>query len=181
MCIQMIIPSDKKPTSVDQTPFFSMKDELIEDWPHRRKKSKQVRFSEAALLRVYQNDEDYARSKSYTSGERKMFSRNAIMEAAKIRRIVATISISSDDESMISRLESCGVTREEIAGIEHLVLEKSPKNLIKARRMHVQSMMFEHEKQKIIGFKDDNQLALVSRSTSKRAAFQARIRASVAA
>mmetsp|Transcript_5085 Transcript_5085/g.10450 ORF Transcript_5085/g.10450 Transcript_5085/m.10450 type:complete len:182 (-) Transcript_5085:126-671(-) len=181
MCIQRINAFTNQPTFDIQTSCTCTIDDLIEDWPHRRKTTKRVHFSDAAVLRIYQNDEDYARNKSYTAKERKVFSRNALVEAARIRKIVATISNEMDDESMITRLESCGVAREEITGLEHLVLEKSPKNIVKARQMHVQSMMLEHEKQNIVGFKDENRLAFVSRSTSKRAVFRARIRASVAA
>mmetsp|Transcript_23190 Transcript_23190/g.48165 ORF Transcript_23190/g.48165 Transcript_23190/m.48165 type:complete len:248 (-) Transcript_23190:117-860(-) len=152
---------------------------LIEDWPHNKFKIKQVRFSESSNLRIYPNDD--GNNKSYNSAERKVFSTNAITEAAKITIILSKMPegpYHQKPETCFRLLETHGLEREVIVGLEHLVLEKSPRAIIKARQMHVRSILLEQERQNILGLKDEDSLALASKSTSRRSSFQARVRAS---
>lgn len=152
-------------------------DELIEDWPHNKHETKKVRISESAGLRIYPNEESYSQSKSYTSRERKEFARNAMIEATRIRKILSSMSDRSNDQMVMSRLESFGVSKDEIVGIEHFVLLNDPRDIIKKRQAHARSILLEQEKQRIMDFVDDKRLAFISKSSSKRAAVQARIRA----
>ncbi|KAL7467706.1 hypothetical protein ACHAXS_007957 [Conticribra weissflogii] len=182
MDIQDELPFDRDsiPRCDNSSPSITG-DELIEDWPHNKEKTKQVRISESAALRVYQNKDSYSQIKSYTSRERKEFGRNTIIEAAKIRKILSSMSDRSDYHRVMNHLGSRGVSTEEIVGIEQFVLLKAPHDVIKERRTHARSILLEQEKQRIMGLVDDERLALISSSTSKRAAVQARIRAGGAA
>lgn len=168
--------SSSSPSSISSS---SKRGFLIEDWPHNKAKIKRVRFSESSTLRIYPNDEDI--NKSYNSAERKVFCANAMTEAASIRKILSTMPefpYDQQPETCFRLLETHGLDREVIVGIEHLVLEKSPRAIIKARQMHVRSLLLEQERQNILGVRDEDSLALASKSTSKRSSFRARVRAS---
>mmetsp|Transcript_2502 Transcript_2502/g.5116 ORF Transcript_2502/g.5116 Transcript_2502/m.5116 type:complete len:188 (+) Transcript_2502:122-685(+) len=159
---------------------YSIGEGLIEDWPRSKGKIKQVRFSESANLRIYPKDENYTKNMSYSSKERKEFNRNAIMEALRLRKVLFTPTEGFHEQQLengFHLLESHGVEREEIVGIEHLVFELSPHAIMKTRQMHAHSILLEQEKHIIIGLRDEDSLALASEYTSTRSLYQATIRA----
>mmetsp|Transcript_15241 Transcript_15241/g.31979 ORF Transcript_15241/g.31979 Transcript_15241/m.31979 type:complete len:181 (-) Transcript_15241:126-668(-) len=177
---------DRPKTTVCKPSHYGSRDELIEDWPHNRIDSstapKHVSFSDSAVLRVYPMDPFYEPNKSYSKSDRKEFGRSTIKEAARIKHHLASEShrLSSTD-IMKGRLESIGISREEIAGIEHLALTSSPREVIKARQMHAKEILLEQERQRVLGLINADRMASVSEKTAKKATMQARIRAGMAA
>lgn len=157
--------------------------ELVVDWPgvdnqiefnKRMVEHKKVRFSESSKLRIYA--EDYTYMKSYSKVERKVFGKKLLYTAHKIRSALE----STDADSSVSvarRLEFCGISKEELVGLEGLVLEKSPSDVAKLRKLLVKAVMLEQEKQKILCQVDDDRIGDVSRSFSMRSGDKARERA----
>ncbi|KAL7460403.1 hypothetical protein ACHAXS_000854 [Conticribra weissflogii] len=155
---------------------------LIEQWPQNKSEIKRVKFSQLSILRIYPKDDSYIKNMSYTSKEQKEFYRDAVMESVRMRSILCTLTEGCRDQQMeicFGLLESHGVGREEIAGLEHLIFEISPKLIIKMRQMHARSVLLEQEKQIIMGLRDEDSLAIASECTSKCSLFKARVRASI--
>lgn len=170
---------ERRKTTLCQHSHSISGEELIEDWPHNRIvpvcAPKQVSFSDSAVLRVYPMDPFYEPNKSYSKADRQEFGRSAIKEAARIKHQLASKShrLSSTD-IMEGHLESIGISREEIAGIEHLALTNSPREIIKARQMHSKVILLEQEKQRIVGLINAERIASVSVETAKKSTMQAR-------
>lgn len=165
--------------------------DLIVDWPNKRMTSheysnklkeshkKQVRFSDTSSMRIY--SEDYNYSKSYSNEDRKIFKKRVIVDAYKIRNALASSTRSSFSTSPFHRLESCGINKEEVIGLESLTLEKSPADIKKLRKLLTKSVLLEQEKQRILSTSDDNRIAQLSSIMSEKSGKVARMRAAMAA
>ncbi len=154
--------------------------ELLVDWPPRSYNTpkKQVRFSDSCRLRLF--SEDYSYSKSYTKEDRKLFSKNALMDANKMRNVLASRDASTSS-STLNNLESCGIKKEELIGLENLTLEKSPANIVKVRSLLTKAILLEQEKQRLISCIDENRLAELSRAFSEKSRRRAKQWAAIAA
>ncbi len=177
------------PSSFRKCPRGNSCGSLIEDWPHNKsaqnpyknenKEStrKRVRFSSSSTCRVYLMNPSYEVNKSYTEVDQKAFGRLAMAEVIKIRRALSTFRNDSAKGVTLIQIESLGITREEILGLEHLALTSSPSTIMKVRRRHSKSILLEQKKQKMMGVGDDAVLAHLSALASKKSVEQAWIRA----
>lgn len=158
-----------------------------------RPRNKQVKFSESSMLYRYPEDEDPSYSKSdasYTTSERKASTQNAIREAIRIKALLSRPNVKSNESSLNSHLELCGVSKEEILGIEHFALE-DPMRALERRRNHVKVVLMEQENLKMMmlsspgGDKNDvdcaDKLAQLSWILAKKPKSRARSRAAMAA
>ena len=107
---------------------------LLMEWPDhmpgnagtRKMLHLQVTFSESSMLQMYNLDQLYAHTKSYSEDDCKQFSRDSLMEVARIKKLVhsCTSSGTSAEESFEYLLKNDAILPEEIRGIEHLILCK---------------------------------------------------------
>lgn len=166
--------SDQLPISYKQQQhqLHAQVDELLEDWPHQRRRmsycdesesinnedwqslykklrSPNVTFSERSSMHIYRPDPHYTKTKSYTKVERKAFGSDALREAIRIKRLVisAESGKASTKDSFKFLLKNNVIRLEEIVGIEHLVLGKSAAKLLKERRDHSRAILREQERQ----------------------------------
>ncbi|KAL7460293.1 hypothetical protein ACHAXS_000756 [Conticribra weissflogii] len=181
--------SQVRPRRTNQARVNSPQDgnELLVDWPINRNNhgyskekifKKKIRFSETSMLRLY--PENFCYSKSYTKADRKIFGRRVLYDALKMRNALE----STRDSSTISiarRLELCGIEVEELNGLENLVLEKSPSDLARLRKLQVKTVLMEQENQRMNCCIDNNRMAELSRSLSEKSAKMARVRAAIGA
>mmetsp|Transcript_16554 Transcript_16554/g.34422 ORF Transcript_16554/g.34422 Transcript_16554/m.34422 type:complete len:190 (-) Transcript_16554:58-627(-) len=154
--------------------------ELLVDWPSRNRDSpkKKVRFSDSCRLRLF--SEDYSYSKSYSKEERKLFSKRALIDAHKIRNALASRDACASSFTL-NRLETCGIRKEELIGLENLTLEKSPADIVKVRSMLKKAVLLEQEKQRLLSCSDENRLAELSCMMSGKSGKRARRWAAIAA
>ncbi|KAL7462585.1 hypothetical protein ACHAXS_002966 [Conticribra weissflogii] len=167
----------------------SPENDLIEDWPHNvqqsvqiegnhDEKSKLVRFSDFAACRIYPMIHPYESNKSYTKSDQKSFGRSMLVQAAMIKKTLASVDIRGSEDTM-SHLLRIGINPEDIIGIEHLVLAMSPSDVAKQRQRHTRAILLEQEKQKIAGIRDAGRLGEISMFSSKQSVRQARIRGGI--
>mmetsp|Transcript_5782 Transcript_5782/g.12644 ORF Transcript_5782/g.12644 Transcript_5782/m.12644 type:complete len:254 (+) Transcript_5782:277-1038(+) len=175
--------------------------ELIEDWPRcmscsdnspdwqnpcKQLQPKLVTFSEQSIMHIYHPDPLYTRFKSYSKSDRKGFTSEALSEAIRIKRLVKAAQGTSFNtkDSFKYLLKNNIVSVDEILGIEHLVLGKSPKKLLKERQVHYREVMVEQRRQcRVEKMKNDfvQELAECSARSSIKSAKRARIRGAMAA
>mmetsp|Transcript_14806 Transcript_14806/g.28009 ORF Transcript_14806/g.28009 Transcript_14806/m.28009 type:complete len:202 (-) Transcript_14806:73-678(-) len=182
-------PSSCKDCEDDVIPGIG--NDLIVDWQNNRMTSheystkpneshkKQVRFSDTSSMRSF--PEDYNYSKSYSNGNINFFKKRVIVDAYKIRNALASSARNSVSTSTFHRLESCGINKEEVIGLESLTLDKSPADIKKLRKLLTKSVLLEQEKQKILSSSDDNRIAQLSSIMSEKSGKVARMRAAMAA
>lgn len=176
-------------------------DELIEDWPRcmsysvnsrdwqnpsKQLQPKLVTFSEQSIMHIYHPDPLYTRFKSYSKSDHKGFSSEVLSEAIRIKRLVkaAQGTSSNTKDSFKYLLKNNIVSIDEILGIEHLVLGKSPKKLLKERQGHYREVLAEQRRQcRTEKMKNDFalELAKCSARSSTKSAKRARIRGAMAA
>ncbi len=140
---------------------------------------KTVYFAEVASLRLYPMDPSYEHEKTYSKADIKEFGRSTLIAAARIKHQLATNHLARNHYTDAC-LGEVGYAREEIIGIEHLIGTKSPKDIVKARKIHVVAVLLEQEKQRIFGRVNERKIADVSAQDSEKAAAYARVRAGVA-
>ena len=187
---------------------MSSSDELLEDWPHRMsdfssndqdwkslyktlRRRNGVTISESSSMQLYDLDPTYV--KSYSKEDCKRFSKDSMIEAVRIKRLVlsSTPPGASTRETLKYLIDNDVIQMEEIRGIEHLVLCKSASQLLQGRRDHAKAVLsMQHHMvtlardpmfQAKIQCDHVEKLASFSASRSSRAAKHARIRASRAA
>jgi hypothetical protein len=196
------------PPSINGHPVCGMADELIEDWPRRmsdcstitqvcQRKRKilqpRVAISASSSMQLYHLDPIYAQTKSYSKEDCQGFSRESMMEAVMIKKLVlsSTPPGASTKESFKHLLKDDVILSEEIRGIEHLILCKSASKLLQERRDHARAVVSMQQRLKMLARDDINvanmqvdlaeTLATFSASRSSRSKKAARIRASKAA
>ena len=187
-----------------------LEDELLEDWPHnshlfptchsscdeqilrkklqKNKQDKHVAFSEKSYMHIYPRDPVYARNKSYTKNDRKVFISEALRESLRMKRLLAATPGSTTRESLLTLLTKDIISPEELVGIDHLVLKSAPQSL-KDRKDHIHAVLrkqWRQEPQDQLGVKKFHQdsaekLRQFSVSMSSKSVKRARIRAAMAA
>ena len=78
----------------------------------------------------------YVASKSFTETEKESFRHDVFSEALRIRSLIAG---KESTGKLAQHLDSCGIPREEIVGIEHLVLE-DPTRVLRRRQKQVRAV-----------------------------------------
>ena len=130
--------------------------------------AKSCSFNDKSLMYVYPYDEHYARTKSYSSSDRKLFARKIYKETLRIMK----------------RLEGCtklkqdltkGISQEEIVGLEHLIFSGNPREVSTRRKAHSQAILKAFKK----GCSSDA-LARLSMYQTKKSAHEAQRRAKIA-
>jgi hypothetical protein len=113
---------------------------------------KRVRFAKNAYCFLFTVDPHHDTTNAYyTSKDRKEFTREALNEAKRIRRLLSTIvlpdsdSPSSSSSSLYDRVEYCLdqslILPEDLMGLEHVVLGVGLARLLKERREHAERLL----------------------------------------
>ena len=89
----------------------------------------------------------YVASKSFTETEKESFRHDVFSEALRIRS--SLIAGKESTGKLAQHLDSCGIPREEIVGIEHLVVLKDPARVLRRRQKQVRTVLQEQANQKI--------------------------------
>jgi len=94
-----------------------------------------VFFAEMATLNIYENyrDDLHRSNIAYSTQDRDLLNAEAQQEADRIKVLIITAPQESRAESMIYLLENNIVAKEELVGIEHLVLDSSSRSEIRKR------------------------------------------------
>ncbi|KAK1733725.1 hypothetical protein QTG54_015580 [Skeletonema marinoi] len=106
-----------------------------------------VFFAEMATLNIYANNrDDLDRSNiAYSTQDRDLLNAEAQQEADRIKVLIITAPQESRAESMIYLLENNIVAKEELVGIEHLVLDNSSRSEI--RKGHSMAVLKKQQEQ----------------------------------
>ena len=138
---------------------------------------KSVQFSDSSKMYFYPEDYIYSLTKSHSESTQDRFRQDALRDAVRIMKLLKQKSPKGDNERSLSvYLKDCGVSEEEILGIEHLVLA-NPRDISKRRKTHSRVVLMEYAEQLNEGCDDVHRLAQLSRILTKRPASQARERA----
>ncbi len=212
-CIEKVDPMIMDPTRSQPEPFHhndhrAVLDELLEDWQRgmsdcsvnsrdwlslHNTLQQRVTISERSTMQLYHLDPAYAQTKSYSKDDCQRFSRDSLMEAARIKNLVVSSTPigASTKESFKNLIKNNVILHEEIRGIEHLVLYKSRSKLLQERREHARAVLLMQHRMESLARDPVKQgkvqgdiaeaLASFSASRSSRSAKHARIRASRAA
>jgi len=167
-------------------------DMLIEDWPHRRPHLRMERqlssasapppsvtFNRTSTMSVYDNDAEYAQSKSYSSAERKEITSQMFRDAVQIKSMLRSRP-KERSGSLTKHLRECNIEKELLLGVEHLVLD-NPRAVSERRRAHRLAVLAEQQKQRKSGCIDQSKIAELSRTITKNPVTRARCRAALAA
>eukprot|EP00984_Skeletonema_dohrnii_P021348 scaffold10642_cov155-Skeletonema_dohrnii-CCMP3373.AAC.15 len=142
-------PREQSPAARSESP--GRRESLLEDWP-RRASSKEidqsgVSFSEFSTLRVY-DDLDYLYlKKAYSKVDREIFGAQAMMEADRIKNLIFNSPPASVKESVKYLLKNNIITREELVGIDHLILRRR-KRVLQVRRNHMAAVLRKQNEQR---------------------------------
>ena len=194
------------PPSINGHSVCGMTDELIEDWPRRmsecsaitrvcRRKRKilqpRVTISVSSSMQLYHLDHIYAQTKSYTKEDCQGFSRESMMEAVRIKKLVLSSTPLDARERFKHLLKTDVISCEETRGIERLILCKSASKFMQERRDHARAVVSLQHRLKMLASDNINlanmqvdlaeTLATFSASRSSRSKKAARIRASMTA
>ena len=183
---------------------------LLEDWPRResitsdnssfdstaalaedddtiitgQRRKLHVYFSETSELYVYKRESSsLLRSLSYTKKDYEEFGREAMLEGLRIKDIIATVPQDSTAKSIKYLLKHGIISKEELLGIEHLILGK-PSAVPKMRKLHAAAVLWKQQEmqhQKLEDIVLDLAKFAQSSSLSLRSMHSARIRAGRAA
>jgi hypothetical protein len=188
--------------------IMSSSNELLVDWPHRVSdyssnaqdfkrmyktliRRNGVTISECSSMQLYDLDPTY--DKSYSKEDCKRFSKNSMIEAIRIKKLVLSLSPpgTSKKENLKYLIDNGVIQMEEVRGIEHLVLCNSATQLLQGRRDHAKAILsMQHHMVKLardpkfdakMQCDHVEKLASFSASRSSRSVKHARIRASRAA
>ena len=138
---------------------------LLEDWPNRSSSSMEadhgdaqenqdskslnarVIFSEYSKLHLYERDDEYLKNLAYTKDDRDEFGAQARLEASRIKDLIITAPPDSIKDSIKYLLQSGIITRDELVGIDHLILDKHVK-IVQKRREHSAAVLRKQYEQK---------------------------------
>ena len=122
---------------------------LLEDWPRRASSLEaaqlSVQISESSMLYVYHDDDLYSKNKAYSRQDRQIFEAQAMIEANRIKNLIYTSPPASVKESVKYVLQNNIVTRDEIVGIEHLILGGRRTSVSVERRDHMMAVLWKQE------------------------------------
>lgn len=178
-------------------------DDLLEEWPRRMScmsasssinsvsfpedmsEPLHVSFSQRSKLHIFPSDARYLKHASYKHSDRKQFTKEALLEALRIKKLIADAPGSSAD-SIRFLFEANIIAQEEVLGIEHLILDNSAARIMKERRAHAESLLLEQSRQRKSfgeGKFDEysGKLAECATARSLKSSKRARIRAALAA
>ena len=130
--------------------------------------AKSCSFNDKSLMYVYPYDEQYARTKSYSSSDRKLFARKIYEESLRImKRLEGCTKLKQD--------LSKGISQEEIVGLEHLIFSGNPRAVVIRRNAHSQAILKAFKE----GYCSDT-LARLSMYRTKKSVHEAQRRAETA-
>ena len=122
---------------------------LLEEWPRRASSLEaaqpSVNISETSSLYVYHDDDLYCKNKAYSSQDRHIFEAQAMIEANRIKNLIYTSPPASVKESVKYVLQNDIVTRDEIVGIERLILDSRRRFVSQVRRDHMMAVLWKQE------------------------------------
>jgi hypothetical protein len=108
---------------------------------------KRVNFSEHSKLHPYERDDEYLKNLAYTKDDRDKFGAQATLEANRITDLITTAPPDSAKDSIKYLLQNGIITRDELVGIDHLILGKRVK-IIQKRREHSAAVLWKQYEQK---------------------------------
>ena len=97
------------------------------------------------MLYVYQEDDLYCKIKAYSRQDRQIFEAQAMIEANRIKNLIYTSPPASVKESIKCVLQNDIVTRDEIVGIESLILGDRRRFVSQVRRDHMMAVLWKQE------------------------------------
>jgi len=135
------------------------RESLLEDWPRRAssteadqdvdssKSQSGVNFSEFSTLRVYDDlDYLYLKKKAYSQEDRKIFGAQAMIEADRINNLIISSPPVSVKESVKYLLKNNIITREELVGMDQLILHRRAR-VLQVRREHMAAVLRKQNEQ----------------------------------
>jgi len=160
----------------------NMRAESIESSEHNTRP--RVFFAEMATLNIYANNrDDLDRSNiAYSTQDRDLLNAEAQQEADRIKVLIITAPQESRAESMIYLLENNIVAKEELVGIEHLVLDNSSRSEIRKRHSMavLKKQQEQQQKQQHPSLRDPaNALGKFARKNSRESRNRATARAAL--
>ena len=112
---------------------------LLEEWPEYRQTRKKVTFAEISSARTYKQDWNY--DKSYTSKQIKFFRAQSLRQGFLIRQLVSSLPYPTG-VAIQKLLARKMITREDLLGIEHLVVnEEASAKIMQDRKSHTCSVL----------------------------------------
>lgn len=139
---------------------------------------KKVNISDKSLLYLYNEDHHYSTAKSYSSTEKQRLAQDTLREVLRLKNRLNSRKKSYLD--FADRLKECGISQDEILGLEQIVLE-DPKSTQMRRKVHVRAVLLEQAIHSMEGTHDKGRLARMSILSSESSVSQARSRAAKAA
>ncbi len=177
--------------AADTTDCGSPRDTLLENWPkhtppssgesHKRSR---VRFSDSSRLHLYQRPPiSVLQSLSYTKADNDEFRRGALLEAMRIKGLIADAPHDSCSDSIRYLLRHNMIDRDDLIGIDHFVLG-APLRVRKMRKRHAAAVLRKQQELRQ-GSQPIQDLSLTlgkfAQSNSLKSSKNARVRAAMAA
>jgi hypothetical protein len=106
-----------------------------------------VNFSEHSKLHPYERDDEYLKNLAYTKDDRDEFGAQASLEAKRIKDLITTAPPDSVKDSIKCLLQNGIITKDELVGIDHLILDKG-KKIVQKRREHSAAVLWKQYEQK---------------------------------
>jgi hypothetical protein len=136
------------------------RESLLEDWPRRTssteadqdvdssKSQSGVNFSEYSTLRVYDDlNYLYLKKKAYSREDREIFGAQAMIEADRINNLIISSPPVSVKESVKYLLKNNIITREELVGMDQLILHRRAR-VSQVRREHMAAVLRKQNEQR---------------------------------
>jgi hypothetical protein len=145
------------------------RESLLEDWPRRAssteadqdadssKSQSGVHFSEFSTLRVYDDLDYLCLKKAYSKEDREIFGAQAMIEADRIKNLIINSPPASVKESVKYLLKNNIITREELVGIDHLILRRRTR-VSQVRRNHMTAVLRKQSEQLLIPPREEDSL-----------------------
>ena len=149
---------EEQPSDSEEAAHRPCEGRLLEEWPRRASSDEQdavsnssaaqpsvVHISESSMLYVYHDDDLYSKNKAYSRQDRQIFGAQAMIDANRIKNLIYTSPPASVIESVKYVLKNNIVTRDEIVGIEHLILGTRRTSVQMVRREHMMAVLRKQE------------------------------------
>jgi hypothetical protein len=155
---------------------------LIEDWPRDRtsfSSVKKVSFSTFCSVRKYRLDDEYERTKSYKSKDRKAFQLQAYHDASVIKAMIKSCPLEGG-HAILYLIANKMLLPEELLGIEYLII--GAQKTADERKKH--AAFVSRAQRELIKANDENfvmKLARAASAKSEKARRKAWLRAAIAA
>ena len=150
---------EEEPLEPEPEPALRPRSEgLLEDWPRRASSLEadaddqdhdalsnsasqhSVNISETSTLFVYYMDDLYRKNKAYSRQDREIFGAQAMIEANRIKNLIYSSPPTSVKESVKYVLQNNIVSRDEIVGIDHMILGRRTA-VVQVRRNHMMAVL----------------------------------------